>query len=334
LKKLGITPFRVVVGLVVALLITFVILERTSSNYYLLYPDVAHPVAPLVRVAAKPATDTGELFFVDVQERRATEFDRLFHSWFHPHSTLVQANLIVPPGQTDQEVVKAELHMMATSKQLAAGAAERQLGYPVTAGTLISSVDRKTHAFGKLKKGDIIDSVNGKRVVTLGDLHTLLDRVRPGAVVALGLLRGGKQQTVSVQTLVRKGRALVGILVEQARPKIPKKVAIATGNIGGPSAGLAFTLEVMRRLGYDVTHGYKVAATGTMDLDGNVGPIGGVEQKTWGVRDAGAQVFLVPAGENARIAKKNAGPNLKVIPVTSLKQALDALAALPKLPKE
>jgi PDZ domain-containing protein len=116
--------------------------------------------------------------------------------------------------------------------------------------------------------------------------------------------------------------------------KLPVKVKIDSGGIGGPSAGLAFTLEVMRKLGRDVTHGYKVAATGEMTMDGTVFPIGGVKQKTYGVRDAGAQVFLVPvAGGNAKEAEKYAGPNLKIIPVTSLKQALHALAALPKLSK-
>jgi len=90
---------------------------------------------------------------------------------------------------------------------------------------------------------------------------------------------------------------------------------------------------VMQQLGADVTHGYKVAATGVINLDGTVSAIGGVEQKTWGVRDAGAQVFLVPVDQgNSKTAEKFAGPNLKIIPVTSIGQALHALAALPKLP--
>jgi PDZ domain-containing protein len=127
--------------------------------------------------------------------------------------------------------------------------------------------------------------------------------------------------------------ALIGIFVEQsAAIKLPVKVSIDLGEVGGPSAGLAFTLEAMQQLGTDVTHGYKVAATGEMTLDGRVTAIGGVEQKTWGVRDAGAQVFLVPVdGGNAKTAARFAGPNLKIIPVTSIGQALKALAALPKL---
>ena len=83
---------------------------------------------------------------------------------------------------------------------------------------------------------------------------------------------------------------------QSATIKLPIKVAIDTSGIGGPSAGLAFTLEVMQKLGRNVLHGHKVAATGEMELNGQVGPIGGIKQKTYGVRQAGADVFLVPAG--------------------------------------
>jgi PDZ domain-containing protein len=127
---------------------------------------------------------------------------------------------------------------------------------------------------------------------------------------------------------VEKGRAIVGFAPDQAANiKLPLNVEIDAGNVGGPSAGLAFTLEVLAELGHDVTHGYNVAATGEIELDGAVTPIGGVRQKIFGVRAAGAQVFLVPA-ENAAVAKRYAG-NVKVIPVTSFAQALRALAKLP-----
>ena len=139
--------------------------------------------------------------------------------------------------------------------------------------------------------------------------------------------------TERIKTKNHGGTALIGIeAAESDTIKLPVKVTIDSGDIGGPSAGLAFTLEVLRRLGDDVTHGYKVAATGAINLDGSVSAIGGVEQKTWGAREAGAQVFLVPVdGHNAKDAKKYAGSNLRIIPVTSLDQALAALAALPKL---
>jgi Lon-like protease len=126
------------------------------------------------------------------------------------------------------------------------------------------------------------------------------------------------------------GRALVGFVPNQsAQIKLPIRVAIDTSGIGGPSAGLAFTLEVMQQLGRNVLHGHKVAATGEMELNGQVAPIGGVKQKTYGVRQAGADVFLVPAGGNAKTARRYAGP-VHVIAVHSIEQALHALATLPR----
>ena len=98
--------------------------------------------------------------------------------------------------------------------------------------------------------------------------------------------------------------------------------------MGGPSAGLAFALDLMEKLGRDVDRGYRVAATGQLDPDGTVEPIGGVKQKTIGARRAHVDVFLVPAGENAREARRYAH-GLRIIPVESFRQALRALATLP-----
>jgi PDZ domain-containing protein len=104
-------------------------------------------------------------------------------------------------------------------------------------------------------------------------------------------------------------------------------VKIDVGSVGGPSAGLAFALDVMEELGRDVVHGHKVAATGELFADGSVGPIGGIKQKTIGAREAGVDAFLVPAGENAQDARKQAH-GLRIIPVESFPQALHALATL------
>ena len=119
----------------------------------------------------------------------------------------------------------------------------------------------------------------------------------------------------------------VGDIPRMDRLVGPVKVQIDAGNVGGPSAGLAFALEVMEELGRDVVHGHKIAATGEIFPDGSVGPIGGIKQKVIGARDAGVDAFLVPAGDNARYAKAHAD-GLKIIPVESFPQALRALATL------
>jgi len=121
------------------------------------------------------------------------------------------------------------------------------------------------------------------------------------------------------------------VLVQPAaRVRLPIDVRIDSGNIGGSSAGLAFALEVLEKLGRDVDRGHRVAATGQIELDGSVTQVGAIEQKTIGVRQAGADVFLVPA-ENAAEARRYAD-GVKVIAVKSLRQALRALATLPFRP--
>ena len=332
----AVTPFRVGVGLILAAVVTVVILLRIPSGDYLLLPDPAHPVAPLVKVTGgKPAKDGGQLFFVDVQEERPSVFHDLFQS-DPPHSTRLPAGDLIPPGSSDQAFIAAELRQMAMSQKIAAAVALRYAGYHVVVrpnGILVNQIILGTDAAGKLQPTDVIVSVNGQRTRSITDLRTAMANVKPGQTVTLRILRGKNTLTERIRTVGQGGRPLIGFAPAQsATIKLPVKVAIDSGNIGGPSAGLPFTLEVLRQLGGDVTHGYRVAATGEMNLDGTVTPIGGVKQKTWGVREAGAQVFLVPkAGDNARVARRFAGPNLKIIPVTSLDQALRALTALPKL---
>jgi Lon-like protease len=336
MMKAQITPLRVATGLVVALFVTVIILLKIPSGETLLLPDIAHPVAPLVHVkGGKPAKGGGEPYFVDVQEQQASEFDKLF-PWLHPHSTLIPTSELVPPGSSNAAYIQAELRQMSMSQQVAAAVALRHAGYHVVVvpnGVLVNQILLDTDAAGKLQPTDVIVSVNGTPTPTLADLRAVMKKVEPGETVTLRIKRGKKIETERIKTVNDHGRALIGFSpAESDTIKLPVKVTIDSGNIGGPSAGLAFTLEVLRRLGEDVTHGYKVAATGAINLDGSVSAIGGVKQKTWGAREAGAQVFLVPVdGGNAKEAKRYAGSNLKIIPVTSLDQALRALAALPKL---
>ena len=250
-------------------------------------------------------------------------------------STLVPAKLLVPPGVSDTAQRQADLREMTISQQVAAAVALRRLGYHVVAkpdGVLVDSVDLGTHAAGALDPTDVIVSVNGISTPTVARLRTVLGRVHPGQVVTLGVRRGGKQLSMRVQTVADPEdvhRAIVGFTPDQsALIKLPLHVQIDAGNVGGPSAGLAFALEVMEKLGRNVDRGYRVAATGQIELDGTVTPIGGVKQKTFGVREAKADVFLVPAGDNATEARRYAH-GLRIIAVKSFPQALRALATLP-----
>ena len=325
----------IVAGAILGLaLITFGVLYLIPSDDYILLPDRAHPVAPLVRVqGGHEPRGSGQIYFVDVLERRASELESLF-PWIHDGATLVPAEALVPPGESDQSARQADLRAMQVSQQIAAAVALRHLGYRVVArpsGVIVSEIEADSNAEKVLRPEDVIVGVNGVPTPTIAKLRSVLAPAHPGDVVTLRIRRGSQLNTFRVKTIaspVEKGRAIVGFAPDQAANiKLPINVEIDAGNVGGPSAGLAFTLEVLAALGHDVTRGYNVAATGEIELDGAVTPIGGVRQKMFGVRAAGAQVFLVPAA-NAAVAKRYAG-NVTVIPVTSFAQALRALAKLP-----
>jgi Lon-like protease len=331
------TPLRVAIGVVVTLLLTILILYRIPSGEYILLPDVAHPVGPLVKVqGSKAPKGGGTIYFVDVFERQAREIETIF-PWLHAHATFLPANEVVPPGSDGNAVIAAEQREMSMSQKIAAAVALRHLGDHVVIhpnGVLVNVLDLGTPASRKLQNADVIQAVDGTPTPTIAALRARLGKVSPGQAVTLTILRGTKTLSIRVGTFSLQQapqRALIGFEPAQsARIKLPIRVSIDAGQIGGPSAGLAFALEVLEQLGVDVTHGHRVAATGEMELDGTVGPIGGVEQKTFGVRESGADVFLVPVGDNnAQDARKFAGPNLTIIPVRSFAQALHALATLP-----
>jgi PDZ domain-containing protein len=331
------TPWRALGVLALLFVVTIGALWIAPSDDYILLPDPAHPVAPLVEVKGgkEPAGDGG-IYFVDVFERRASELESLF-PWLHDGATLVPAKLLVPPGETDQSARQADLRAMQVSQQTAAAVALRELGYTVVAkpsGVVVAAIETGSHAVGVLRPEDVIVAVAGVATPTIGQLRKQLAGLKPGDTVTLRIKRGAERKTVQIETIadpLDKGRAIVGFTPDQAADiELPLDVQIDAGNVGGPSAGLAFALQVMRELGRDVTHGHKVAATGQIELNGDVTAIGGVEQKTYGVRKAGADVFLVPVdGGNARTARRYAN-GLRIIPVTSLKQALRALARLPE----
>jgi PDZ domain-containing protein len=322
----------VLAGLVV---LTAIVLYLIPSNDYLLLPDTAHPVAPLVTVqGGHDPKGPGGIYFVDVIERKATMFESLFPS-IHSGATLVPASEIVPPGVSDRAARQADLRAMTISQKIAAAVALRRLGYKIIAkptGVIVAALSGSSHAVGKIQPSDLIVAVNGVTTLAVAQLRAQLAKVKPGETVALGIDRGGQRMTVRVQTIVdphNKKHAIVGFAPAQAVDvKLPLKVRIDAHNVGGPSAGLAFALEVMEELGHNVDRGYRIAVTGQIELNGAVDPIGGVKQKTIGARNAKADVFLVPAGDNAREARRYAN-GLRIIPVQSFPQALRALATLP-----
>jgi Lon-like protease len=304
------------------------------SNQYIFLPDKAHPVAPLVTVRGGHDPAKGGIYFVDVIVRKATILEKLFGG-LHKGASLYPATAVNPPGVGDTQRRRIDLEDMTHSQQVAAAVALRAAGKKVvlrSTGALVDQVVGGLPADGKLEPDDVIVAIDGKPVRSQQDVFTTMSRRKIGQTVAMTVKRGKQTLVERMRTVTSGGkpprRAVVGILVENALDiHLPFPVSIDAGNVGGPSAGLAFALEVLQKLGRNVAHGHRIAATGEIFPDGSVGPIGGIKQKTIGAREAGVDAFLVPAGENARDARKEAG-GLRIIPVESFPQALRALATL------
>ena len=223
---------------------------------------------------------------------------------------------------------------MKHSEQVAAAVALRADGRDVETvprGVLVEAVALDVPAAKSLSSGDVIVGVDGRKVTTVEQLLHATRTLEPGDEVALRLRQDDKVVERTVRTVAAPDdpkRAIIGISVSQdAKIDLPLDVNIDLGNVGGPSAGLPFALQIYQELGHDVDRGQRVAATGEIELDGSVEPVGGIKQKTYGVRSSGADVFLVPAGENAATARRYAG-GLRIVPVKSFEQALRVLRTL------
>jgi PDZ domain-containing protein len=331
------SPFRLASAGFIVLVATLVILVTQGSDKYLEIPDNAHPLANLVQVPdAKPDDDVGGIYYVDVLLNRASLLESYIPYVRPEGADLIDRSQVVEPGISDQESRKLDLATMKVSQDVASVVALRELGYRVPispGGVRVVAVTSSSHAGGVVRPGDVIVAANDKKVRTRTDLAAVLARLKPGDTVKITVRRGSKKLTFSIRTTAdtqNPKRAIVGVLPIQALSiRLPFSIEFNLRKVGGPSAGLAFALELLEKKGRDVDHGYKVAATGEIQLDGSVTRIGGIKQKTIGARKSHVDLFLVPVdGDNAREAKRYAD-GLRIIPVKSFQQALQALATLP-----
>jgi PDZ domain-containing protein len=331
------SPYRLASAGLVLLIVTAVILVTRGSDQYLEIPDNPHPLAGLVQVPdAKPQSDGGGIYYVDVILRPASLLESLVSVVRPDGSELIDRSQILEPGISDQERVKLDLATMKESQEVASVVALRQLGYRVPirpGGVRVVAVTSGSNATGKVQPGDVIVTANGKPVRTRTDLAAVAARLKPGDTMKIVVRRDGKNLPFSIRTIAdsqNPKRAIIGVLPIQAlNVQLPFPIKFNLRRVGGPSAGLAFALELLEKRGRDVDHGYKIAATGEIQLDGSVTRIGGIKQKTIGARKSNVDAFLVPIdGDNAREAKRYAH-GLKIIPVKSFQQALQALATLP-----
>jgi PDZ domain-containing protein len=244
--------------------------------------------------------------------------------WFSHDQAVVPRDVIYPPDQTEKQVEAQNQQEFQVSQTSAETVALRELGYPVQ--TVVAEVTANSPATGKLLKNDQITTIDGTAVSSPEKLTELVQAKPAGSELTVGYLRDAKAGTAKVTTKAdENGTPRVGVKIESKQPH-PFTVKIDLGEIGGPSAGLMFTLGIIDKLKpEDLTGGKIIAGTGTITDEGVVGPIGGIPQKLVGAKEAGAQIFLVPIG-NCAEALRNAVPGLPMAEVATVDDALTALS--------
>jgi Lon-like protease len=248
-------------------------------------------------------------------------------SWLDSDDAVVPEQEIFTPGQTPQQVARQDTEQMANSQQTATAAALCQLKISFKTVDTIQSTIKGMPAAGVLQAGDVISAVDGKPVTCNADASVLIKARSPGAPVELTVLRHGHSQNVRLDTVSSQGLPVIGVQVEESFV-FPFSVSINVGNIGGPSAGMMFALGIIDKLSRsDLTGGRFIAGTGEIEVNGTVDPIGGIQQKMVGARQAGATVFLAPAA-NCQDTAGAVPAGMRVIKVSSLAGAIADLQAL------
>lgn len=248
-------------------------------------------------------------------------------------TVVVPRRQLVPSGVESDEFFRQQRAEFASTADVAAAVGLQAAGYEVSLdgdGVQVVRILPGTPAADVLRPGDVIRSIDGATVAVETDLREAIEDAAAGTPLRLQVQRGGEVLEVDVAPRLEQGRPVIGILPQTLRPRanFPIDIDVATGPIGGPSAGLMIALTVYdKALGdVDLAAGRIVAGTGSITEDGRVGPIGGVGLKVLAAEARGADVFLSPVGDyRSAIDAVPPGSPLRIVPVETFEEARDAL---------
>ena len=279
----------------------------------------------------------GNLFQLTV---RRDEASALIYAWSLLNDTydLYPREVILPDGVTPKELSEISIQNMRTSENVAIAVALKNLGYKIESkgdGVAVVGLLDDSPVKNKLKKGDLLNSINNTEIYSATEFISTLRTYSIGETVSIGLLRetdGVKEQLYIETTLIEhveyKGEPMVGFLATTVNERFdfPFEIDIKTGNVGGPSAGLMMALNVYNNLiPEDITNSKIIAGTGTIEIDGSVGPVGGIKQKIIAAKRAGAELILVPVA-NFEEAKQFETDKTAIVAVDSFDEALAVIS--------
>ena len=282
---------------------------------------------------AKSFDYDGNLYQLTVRRDEANYFTYI---WAKVDNSvdLYSREVILPKGVTPQQLSEISIQNMKTSENVAIAVALDSLDFKVESqgdGVLVVGILEDSPVEGKLLKEDLIKSINNDEINSTTEFIALLRTYDIGDTVSIGLLRNNTDITIETKLIEHvdyEGEPMVGFLASTPNQRFvfPINVDIDTGNVGGPSAGLMMALNVYNSLTQDdLTKGIKVAGTGTIEIDGSVGPVGGVKQKVIAAKKAGSSLILVPTA-NFNDAEPYIDDDTAIVAVNSFNQALDVIS--------
>lgn len=295
--------------------------------YYAIGPGPARPVVPMIRFEDRERHDpTGQLVMTTVSTRQLTALTAI-GAWLDPYETVVEESVLFPEGIDREEEDRRAISQMDASKIDATVVVLSRLeDYPRQHGdgALIESTVPGCPADGELFPGDVVLRIDDHPIERVADASRAIDATPRGREMRWILdVDGAREEAAFAREPCVEGTdPLVGVRMLDT---FPFPVAISSGTVGGPSAGLMFALGLWELLTPpDLTDGRTIAGTGTIDLDGNIGPIGGIRDKVVGAERAGADLFLVPAGNFGEVRDLDTG-EMRLVRVSTFDDALAAL---------
>ena len=301
-----------------------------ALNFYRL-PVVALSPGPMEDVLARLKVEgsrvydsEGKLYLTSVGIDDNVRFYEALLDLANRDVELVPRSDLYPDEQGSDEIDQENAVLMDVSKETATVVALREVGYEIEpSGVEVVQVFDGTPADGKLRAGDRVLEVDGRAVANTDEIRAAITRHHIGERVALRVERGKAEKQVSVEVAEVEGEPRVGIALQDLFGDLPVKVTIETeNNIGGPSAGLMFTLSIIDKLTReDLTAGRRIAGTGAIALDGAVLPVGGVAEKLIAVRRQGVSTFLIPA-DNCDSVRGRVPDGLRLVKVSKIEEAL------------
>ena len=305
------------------------VIERPGPVVNVLGSDGDTKVISVEDAQSYPTSGALDLLTVSVLGNREQppSWGELLLAWFDPQQSIVPINEIFPENQTQQQSDAESAAMMEQSQQDAIYQALTKLGYKIPSHIYVSEVKRNAPSSGKIVAADFITSVNGEVPTTIDELRALINKYGDKALTVV-LQRGDKKVTQQITPVKDDtGKLVLGIYVGY-KYDFPVKVNLQLSDIGGPSGGMMFALGIYDTLTPgELTGGKHIAGTGTIDVSGAIGPIGGIQEKMYGAVNAGAKYFLAPESNCADVVGHV--PNgLRLFKVGTFDQALKIVKAI------